>query len=573
MIDCTKFLDSRGGISFQKTRKITDEERTFIEQSTSFLKNSPTISIRIKAILFGCVTHNLCSCGNALPFSKYSEKMFISSCSLKCAAKNSNREQKLERFKKTLSEKSKSFIPSPILSHANVKKIILNNKNIINRQYDITRLFANNPGLKESVYYYTPEIKKEGVKVRSFIFDHFCKICGSECTFKSSKIGFSEYCPSHSRLSGICAASRRKNKIERVSDDLKLFNYNIISAPDGINSGKFLLKCDKDHEFGSVLNNGKSLNEEFLKRLCPICHPSTISRPELEIKEWIESFDILVTQQIIVEKYKNGAKTIDLLIPSANLGIEYNGNMYHSYGKHESSKFNNHDKEDRNRHLNKTKLCEEQGIQLLHIFSTEWEEKKDIWKSMILSKLGLTKRIYARKCVIEELTNDESRVFLENNHIQGNINSKVKYGLFYEDVLVAVSSFGKARYSRADYELLRFATTLNVTVVGGFQKLLKHFLKHNECGSLVSYANRRWSLGNVYKTGNFELINVSKPNYFYFKDKGELESRLKFQKHKLDRSLGSTESEIMFNSGYRRIWDCGNLVYKYTNNEPERTYD
>ena len=127
-------------------------------------------------------------------------------------------------------------------------------------------------------------------------------------------------------------------------------------------------------------------------------------------------------------------------------------------------------------------------------------------------------------------------------------------------------TFGKSRFNKNyDYELLRNCTKINTVVRGGFSKLLFYF-KKNYQGSIISYGNRRWTsrLKNVYG-GN--LINISEPNYFYFlKEKFNLISRQSFQKYKLKNKLeifdeNLTETENMYDNGYRKIFDCGNLVY------------
>ena len=63
------------------------------------------------------------------------------------------------------------------------------------------------------------------------------------------------------------------------------------------------------------------------------------------------------------------------------------------------------------------------------------------------------------------------------------------------------------------------------------------------------------------------------PNYFYFKKTNPtiVESRIKFQKHKLplifeNVNLANSEWEIMQENNYDRIWDCGNKVYIWENN-------
>ena len=218
-------------------------------------------------------------------------------------------------------------------------------------------------------------------------------------------------------------------------------------------------------------------------------------------------------------------------------------------------------------------MCEEQGVKLFHIFENEWLDpiKREIWKSKIKLELGyVDRKLNARDCVIKEISFEEIKSFLNSNHLQGYIPSSINLGLYYNSELVEVMTFGKSRFNKDfDWELLRNCSSLNTIVRGGFSKLLNYF-KKNYKGSIVSYGNKRWTskLKNVY--GN-ELINVSDPNYFYFlKGDFELMSRLQFQKHKLKDKLkvfdeNLTETENMYNNGYRKIYDCGNLVYKLNN--------
>ena len=81
----------------------------------------------------------------------------------------------------------------------------------------------------------------------------------------------------------------------------------------------------------------------------------------------------------------------------------------------------------------------------------------------------------------------------------------------------------------------------------------------------MSYANRRFSNGNLYKQLGFEFVSESNPNYFYIKGVTIL-SRQKCQKHKLKSLLDTfdetlSETVNMHNNGYNKVSDCGNLKY------------
>jgi len=165
--------------------------------------------------------------------------------------------------------------------------------------------------------------------------------------------------------------------------------------------------------------------------------------------------------------------------------------------------------------------------------------------------------------------NKEAKIFYEENHLQGFINSKINIGLFYENKFISCLSFGKSRYNKQyDWEINRFANKLNVSVIGGFAKMLKYF-ENNYSGSIITYSDRRYFDGSIYRNNGFEELEVSQPNYFYT-DKRRRYSRIQYQKHKLEEQLNVydsnlTEWENMQLNGYDRIWDCGN--YRFIKND------
>jgi hypothetical protein len=293
---------------------------------------------------------------------------------------------------------------------------------------------------------------------------------------------------------------------------------------------------------------------------CPICG-NNVSLAEREISEYIRELGFNTVEK---DRSTLADKEIDILVPDANIGIEYDGLYWHS------DEF-----KDRNYHLNKTEQCMSVGIRLIHIFEDEWNDKKNIIKSIISNILGKTYiKIYARNCEVREVGQKEKKEFLNNNHIQGNINSKINFGLYFDNQLVSLMCFGKPRVNLGrrdseddEYELLRFCNKLYTTVVGGASKLFKHFVNAYSPTLITSYCDRRWSIGNMYETLGFTLSHKSQPNYYYIQGNNR-KNRFKFRKSELIKEgfdPNKSESDIMKERGIHRIYDCGTLVFKWTN--------
>lgn len=331
-----------------------------------------------------------------------------------------------------------------------------------------------------------------------------------------------------------------------------------------IKDGQFLL-----HEFCDFFNLQFSVVDNKYRPNFHISVPNKQYRlqTQTEIYEYIRTIYngiIEINNRKEIYPYE-----LDIYIPEKKLAIEFDGLLYHSYGKSEYPIYN--DTQENNKiHLNKTELCDKQGIQLLHIFENEWTDstKRQIWKSVIKNKIGLTQnRIYARKCEIRNIDNFIKEQFLKENHLQGNCSSGINLGLYYGQELVSVMTFGKSRFNKKyDYELLRFCNKKDIVIVGSASKLLNYF-KKIYTGSIISYANRRWSNGQLYQRLGFKYLTSTEPNYFYFKvNENILHNRIQFQKHKLKDLLENynpqlSETENMYNNNYRKIFDCGQSVW------------
>ena len=334
------------------------------------------------------------------------------------------------------------------------------------------------------------------------------------------------------------------NKFKELCKDVDIINYT---------DKTFICKCKTcNNEFNIGYQTLCNRLYVYKTPICIYCNQitSNTSIEEQNLRESIIDETIIHNDRTIL----NGSE-LDIYLPDHKLAIEFDGLYWHN----ELNKSNNY-------HVNKTNECEKQGIQLIHVFEDEWVYKQDIVKSRISGLLGKNERIFARKCKIMPVSYNDSVKFLNENHIQGNCVSKYRYGLYYNDELVSIMTFGKSRF-KDEFELLRFCNKLNTNVVGGASRLFKHFMKvHSEIDKVVSYADRRWSRGNVYEKLGFVYDSVTPPAYYYIVD-GIRHNRVEFQKHKLVRlgyDSNMTEHEIMLERKIYRIYDCGNLKYIYT---------
>ncbi len=295
---------------------------------------------------------------------------------------------------------------------------------------------------------------------------------------------------------------------------------------------------------------------------CTLCNPVSELK-SIKEKEIIDFLLSLGLNLIKGDRDILNGKEIDILLPDFNIGIEFNGLYWHC------EKY-----VDKDYHINKTNVCESKGIHLIHIFEDEWVNNKDIVKSRLKNLFKLTdNKVYGRKCIIKEVNTKDKTKFLNGNHIQGTIGSKVNIGLYYNDELVSMMTFGKGRVVmngvKNEWELLRFCNKIHHSVIGGASKLFKHFIKNYYPKQLISYADRRWSQGNLYKQLGFNKTHTSTPNYFYVVN-NEREHRFKYRKNLLVEGgfdKKKTEREIMYDRKIYRIYDCGNLVYIYNNKE------
>jgi hypothetical protein len=332
-------------------------------------------------------------------------------------------------------------------------------------------------------------------------------------------------------------------------------NLNIIT----VNKFDVDVLCDKCNKIYNITKQNLYERSKRGYETCIFCNPigqNNQSGNENEINDFLKTLNMNTsTSNRILPNHQE----IDILIESHKLGIEFDGVYWHN------ELFVPDDY-----HLKKTKNAAEIGINLIHIFEDEWKFKQEIIKSILRNKLNkIENTIYARKCDIYSINHKICSDFLENNHIQGNANSKIRLGLFYNNELVSVMTFSKGRILMGgksnEWELTRFCNKINFNIIGGADKLFKYFLKHYQPNKIISYSDKRLFNGGLYKKLGFIEKSHSKPNYWYVRN-GIREYRFNYRKSRLIQEgfdPNKTEKEIMFERKIYRIYDCGVIRWEF----------
>lgn len=131
-------------------------------------------------------------------------------------------------------------------------------------------------------------------------------------------------------------------------------------------------------------------------------------------------------------------------------------------------------------------------------------------------------KIYARQCEIRDVDTAAYREFCLKYHIQGYRPASVKLGLYYNNELVQIASFNKARTygnstagDKYEWEWIRGCISSNNKVIGGTSKLFSYFLKTYNPESILCYSD--WNLfnGKEYEESGFTFAGYTGPDKFY----------------------------------------------------------
>ncbi len=287
--------------------------------------------------------------------------------------------------------------------------------------------------------------------------------------------------------------------------------------------------------------------------VCFSCSPKE-SRGQLEVYDFIKS---LSSDAILSDRFLIAPREIDILVPSTNLAVEYNGLYWHSTANIS----------DKNYHESKRKSVESMGHKFFMIFEDEWRDKRRIVESMLRHRLAMPGEILdARKLRVEELDGKTAEIFFEASHLEGHARCSSCFGLVDSSgrIVAAMSLRRPFHTSRATacVEVARSACLPGVIVRGWVGKLTATSLKKVKSEgrmSLVSYVDARVGNGGSYLSSGWKLETNPKSPRFWWTD---FHSRFNRFKYRADKAMGLSQADIATRENVVEIWGCGNYVVR-----------
>ena len=287
---------------------------------------------------------------------------------------------------------------------------------------------------------------------------------------------------------------------------------------------------------GKLKGNDSSYNRSFAKLL--------------------DDVGIVYEREFLLEKYSYDFRVGNTLIeinPTATHNTHFN-----PYGKNRI---------DVNYHRDKSELARDSGYHVIHVF--DWD---DTDKVVQLLKDRVT--VYARKCDIRVVSDIDTNNYLDMHHLQGTCRGqKIRLGLYHDNQLVSLMTFGVARYNKKyEYELLRYCASHNV--VGGSEKLFKYFVDNYKPNSIVSYCDTSKFSGKVYDMLGFKIDTINSPSCHWYSVKENrhiTDNLLRMQGYdrlfKESHGKGTSNDELILNRGYLPVYDCGQATYVWYNHK------
>lgn len=288
---------------------------------------------------------------------------------------------------------------------------------------------------------------------------------------------------------------------------------------------------------------------------CPKCGLWFHSRTQDKVAKFIRELGFEVQDNFRFDAPRS-QKQLDIYVPSAQLAIEINGIPWHVESRGKGKDY----------HVYKTDTCEKQGIKLLQFWNSDIHNRTGIVKSIIRGALSKPNYILDSDGLSIEIIKPKlANRFLRENHLSGEVDARVYYGLVGDAGLMAVIALSPT--ADGSWTLSRHCSRRNYLIHNYPQALLEPFEKKYDPKSITYLANRRWDDASPLSECGFKRKKIMPPNFSYVSrtvllpsDSATREKVMDLLGKKFDPE--KTERENLLDNGYDILWDCGNLVFR-----------
>lgn len=280
---------------------------------------------------------------------------------------------------------------------------------------------------------------------------------------------------------------------------------------------------------------------------------SNDSKPNDKFAKLLDKNNIEYEREFPLHRFSYDFKIGNILVEIDPIGTH--NSQFGIYGKNPISK---------DYHLNKTNLAKENGFHCIHVWDWDNVDK-------IIQMLKPKKTLYARKLEFKEVKLKDAVEFLNKYHLQNSCKGqKICLGLYHNNELVQLMTFGKPRYNKNfEWELLRLCSHSDYMIVGGAEKIFKHFVEDICPNGVVSYCDVSKFNGGVYETLGFEK-HIAGPSKHWYRQSDNmhitdnlLRQRGYDQLFDANYGKGTSNEELMLEHDFLPIYDCGQTTYKY----------
>lgn len=359
--------------------------------------------------------------------------------------------------------------------------------------------------------------------------------CNAACKANYRRLG-----PKRTRL-------RRKRRFPPLKKEIWLAQefgaLRLVDSPDLPDEWR----SRSNQEFVFLCSCGRKTTQQFQYvtrgtiKSCGQCR-STTSRESDSLHEFVKSLFPDAKRSVRGVLKDNPAMEFDTWVPSQNLAVEYHGLLWHSVFASPQS--------NTTRDYRKYKLCRDQGIRLIQIYSDDWINRRSVFEDMLsrMSPGYSAKRAYVSS--VEEIDRQEAQKFLDSNHyLSGSeVTGSLYVGLKDKrGGLVAVSVF--TRDGKGGVTWNRHAVKTGTKTWQPAGKCLDFAIQRLRPSKVVSFSDNRLHTGKTYESLGFRLDGYIGRSYCYTNGRVRIDKRRGRVKASID------EEGAAIKKGWYRLYD------------------